>query len=205
MSDPSVTTQGSASDVDEVYRLVDAEQYTRAQKLAEHAPRGEPRWTVARASLTVYTGDGELDDAILSLESLLRDDVPAVLPDHDRALAYALLVRAYGYKRAFAKADAWASRGRAHVGAHVELVLAEARSALWRDDRDRAQALCDEARRIAPESTIARYVSADLAYVAGDFEGCHATLASVPARSPDFLRASRLRAAAYAAVQDQSG
>jgi tetratricopeptide (TPR) repeat protein len=187
----------------EIYRLVDTERFRQASELAKNATEADPRLTIARANLAVFVGDGELDDAILSLEALLERN--AELPTDDRAIAYGLLVRAYGYKRAFATGAKWAARGREAVGPHVELLCAEARLALWRDDRDRAAELSAEARRFAPESTLARYVDADLAYVVGDFARCHATLDPIPTTSPDWLRGARLRAAAYAAVQDHAG
>jgi len=184
----------------EILRLLDAEQYQQAIKLSKGMTSTEGSAIVARASVTLYAGEGDLDDAIFALEDLLASETP--LSTDDRARAYALVAHSYGIKRAFKSGAKWARAGREAVGTRVELVCAEARLAQWADDRERAAVLAAEARRIAPEATLARVLDADLAYVVGDFEKCHATLAPIPSTSPDWLRGARLRASAYAAVQD---
>lgn len=200
--------------IDDVKTLIWSEKFREARECVATALQEETddvsRWCfeLQQARLNLYDSNIPVDEAIFTIDDLLgRREAP----DDELQIAHAFRIHGFTLKRcqplvelAVHEARAACSPdGTASVdGVPTRVIVAEGIAALAFDQRSRARELFDLTIAGEPDSSLPRYALADLLYVLGDFDGCHAQLDVIAADDLRWLRAARLRASCFAAVGD---
>ena len=188
--------------------LVAQERFERAGALIDEQLQRDDlapdvRWALRlrQAERWLAALDRPPDEAIFLAEDLLGER-----QTDEAARGHAVLVRAYTIKRCPDLALEALEAAEAAVGPAVEILVSRGSRALEFDEREEAKAAYDEALRRYPESPLAHMAVANLCYVLGEFDGCHAHLEGITRpdapRVAGWGRALRLRASAFAATED---
>jgi tetratricopeptide (TPR) repeat protein len=196
--------------VERIDRQVDREQYDAARAgIAEalEAADRTTRWRLKlrRAELGFASEEEAIDEALLVLDDLLSEGRAGAYGP-ELARAHAARVRAFGIKRCpvLAQEAADAAGEVPEVANDPRLLVARGRVCLFNDERAEAGELFRRALELAPHHAGARFELANLLYVLADFDACHTELDGLPPEGRYALRAARLRAACYGAVQDDA-
>ncbi len=195
---------------EQIDELVQAERHRDARRdaLAAIEAGGDDaeaiwRFRLRHARLSLGHGDTAIDEAIFELDALLA---AAARHAPELASAHAARIRAYAIKRTKALATQAISDARKDCGeTDAAIVVAEGTLALSFDDRVRARELFERAIEVDPKDDAARLAMADLLYVLGDFDACHAELDATSGDRARFARVARLRAACFAATRSHDG
>jgi tetratricopeptide (TPR) repeat protein len=199
--------------VREIDALIRREQLVRAREALEQALSAIAddaaqawRLRLRTAERLLHDAEQPVDHAIFLLEDLLASPAPdALVCEEDLPRVWAGLIRAFTAKRCLALAREVTEQARAALGQTEATLLAEGDCALEFDQRPAARQRYEEALALSPAAGAPRQRLANLLYVLGDFDGCHAQLEAVASDDAAWPRAVRLRASALAAVHDYGG
>ncbi len=190
--------------IDDIDRAIAEERRRDARAALDAAAEAGPLdWSLRlrRARLELRDADVPVDDTILEVEALLKENDAVA---DDLPLAHATRIDGYATKRVLALTEEAIAEAREAVGEHARILLAEGEAMMRFDERERAHACFERAIALGgAREGHARYALANALYVLGDFDAALAEADRI-GEGPARRRGLRLTASCHAARQDHA-